>query len=594
MEYQRFIIQNYRAIDGPLEINFGKNSLIPIIGVNECGKTTILSAIFAFDFTNDTLNSGRHLKDTRNLYGTSPGIPRISSEITLETSNFVTALNFIESELKPKAKLADGSDQEAEQDSKTSEAAAKLWGEIKPIIEKYYRKRRQFPKRLIIERDLSTKQYGFNVPGFDDARLNALIGKQLVRRLPYILFFDDFRDSVDETIEIVGDESKASGWLSILNQLFKQTDENFSVFNVPEMESRQRKSVLAKVKRHLNETLTKEWQNFRLDESDALEILIEFEQLPPAKDGTRKSFLKLEIIETDLKGDEHYFFIRDRSKGFFWFFNFVMKLEFNPKVLSDQSPTVYLLDEPGSYLHASAQAKLCRKLRQLSTNNRVVYCTHSHYLLDPEVIPFSSIKVAEKSGMGAIQLVSIHEHKGNITERRSAFQPVIDALQIKPIMIDLSQQRTLIVEGIYDYYALELFRQGRSLGILPSIGADSIPFYISLLIAWRVPYAALWDNDESGRKAKAKAETLFGEAEAKNKFFLLPRKNGNTGNRILQNLFEGDDLVMVRESLNLPKETSFEKTIAALYFAPEKVQILTKFSERSRNNFAELFAAIGF
>ena len=69
------------------------------------------------------------------------------------------------------------------------------------------------------------------------------------------------------------------------------------------------------------------------------------------------------MIEKDAKGDDHYFFVMDRSKGFYWFFNFVMKLEFNPKVVENSDvDAIYLLDEPGSYLHATAQSKLAAKV----------------------------------------------------------------------------------------------------------------------------------------------------------------------------------------------------------------------------------------
>jgi hypothetical protein len=40
--------------------------------------------------------------------------------------------------------------------------------------------------------------------------------------------------------------------------------------------------------------------------------------------------LKLDVVEKDASGEEHFFFVRDRSKGFYWFFNFVMKLERGP------------------------------------------------------------------------------------------------------------------------------------------------------------------------------------------------------------------------------------------------------------------------
>ena len=69
MKYRKFIIENYRAIVKPLEIDVSKG-IIPLVGVNECGKTTILQALFCFDCNNDKINEGRHLKNIMNLYET--------------------------------------------------------------------------------------------------------------------------------------------------------------------------------------------------------------------------------------------------------------------------------------------------------------------------------------------------------------------------------------------------------------------------------------------------------------------------------------------------------------------------------------------
>lgn len=555
MEYKRFWISNYRAIAEPVEIDVAGSRLIPIIGVNECGKTTILSGIFAFDSYNDSLNSGRHLEDTHNLYRTDKSVPVISAEIALGPEDFTATLDEVAS-----VELA---------------SAAKA----------YRRRRKDFPQSLTIHRDLNAKTYTFAAAGFNNEELNKALAIEFVRRMPYILYFDDFRDSIDETIMIEGDEDSAEGWLSIVQQLFQQTDSSLSVFELENEEERRRDSILAKVQRRLNQTLTKEWQTFRLDDTEALNISIKFVK------NSSGSQIKLGIIETDVNGDEHYFFIRDRSKGFFWFFNFVMKLEFNPKVLKNKAATVYLLDEPGSYLHASAQTRLCRKLQQLSLTNRVIYCTHSHYLLDPEVIPLSAIKVAEKLGTGSIQLTSIHEHKGNITEKRSAFQPVIDALQVKPIMLDVGTQCAIIVEGIYDFYALELFRGGRNVSIIPSVGADSVRFYISLCIAWHVTYKALWDNDGVGRNEKKRSAETFGALEATGRFFTLPSPKGK--NRILQDLFAGQDLAQIREKLGLAKTASFEKTIAALHFSPDRSRLTGTLSNGTRGNFDDVYKHIG-
>ena len=68
MKYSNFIIRNYRAIKGPLNVNVKDRRLIPIVGINECGKTTILQAIYCFDYTNDKEYKGRHLENIKNLY----------------------------------------------------------------------------------------------------------------------------------------------------------------------------------------------------------------------------------------------------------------------------------------------------------------------------------------------------------------------------------------------------------------------------------------------------------------------------------------------------------------------------------------------
>ena len=565
MRFTSFTIKNYRAITGPLVIDLSKKSLLPIIGTNESGKTTILRAIFAFDSYNDKFNDGLHLSNTSNLYLTSSSPALVEAQIEMTDADEIQ---------KMVQEMLD----------ELGEANEPL----KVVLGKLLRMRNRLPSKMTIQRNLKTLRYTVLTPPFNQKELADVFPAKILSQTPFILFFDDFRDKIEEKIVIdPKKKSERAGWLAILEQLFQRTDQNLSVFDLPSMEVRQRKSVLAKIKRHLNKTLTEEWQNFRLDDREALEISIDLQKEVLANN-VESHHLTLNVVERDTNGDEHYFFISDRSKGFFWFFNFVMKLEFNPKIISaDDRNTIYLLDEPGSYLHAFAQSKLCNKLRSLSESNRVIYCTHSHYLLNPEIIPLSSIHVADKDGN--VTLVSIHGYKGNILERRSAFQPVLDALQIKPFLLDLSHSRTIIVEGIFDYYAMEIFRQNRPIGILPSVGADSIKYYVSLMIAWQISFRALWDNDDAGRKAKRNTEDLFGSEIAEKSFFLLPASQGTK--RIMQNLFDPHDLKLFREELGIP-ESSFEKTIAALFFSPQKGELVAKISQKTRANFEELFRSL--
>lgn len=53
VRYLEFSIERYRSIDDPITINIDKHPFLPIVGLNESGKTTILEAIFAVDHAND-------------------------------------------------------------------------------------------------------------------------------------------------------------------------------------------------------------------------------------------------------------------------------------------------------------------------------------------------------------------------------------------------------------------------------------------------------------------------------------------------------------------------------------------------------------
>ena len=97
MRYLSFEISNYRAIKR-LTVNLDMK-LLPIVGVNECGKTTILQAIYAFDHNNDAEYEGRHLKSIKNLYDTVDLESSVSSTILVRTKNIVEVLNLLVSQV---------------------------------------------------------------------------------------------------------------------------------------------------------------------------------------------------------------------------------------------------------------------------------------------------------------------------------------------------------------------------------------------------------------------------------------------------------------------------------------------------------------
>ncbi|HKJ82117.1 MAG TPA: AAA family ATPase [Ignavibacteriaceae bacterium] len=589
MKYKRFIIENYKGITNAIEIDVEKSTLIPLIGINECGKTTILNAIFAFDFMNDWQNETYgQLNDVINLY-------KITNDDCLITAIIELNKKDLKKSLKTGLQMTDANADEKLKD----------FDNIKDF-------------EIMISRELKytdgTLESAYYISpeiAFRSQSYENKLCENIIERMPYILYFDDFRELFPDEIEITS-ENQNIGWLPIIQELFLQTDEQFSVYELKNIEERRRKSILSQVKRKLNNTLTSQWSNFRLENKEALEIDINFTTekkkitvnktfkqqdgthvVKPTEQEVDKHLLKFDIIERDSNGNEHFFYVKNRSKGFFWFFNFVMKLEFNPDKSGDLDNALYLLDEPGSYLHPYAQTKLCKKLKELSKDNVVIYCTHSHYLLNPDTIPLNRIQIVNKNDSGDISLKPYYQVKG---ARRNtldtAFRTINEALFIKPFDLDINYKSVLIVEGIYDYYAFTLFKGDRNIGILPGRGADTLVNFISTMIGFDVDFKVLWDNDPSGILGYEKAIKYFGTELSKEHFYLLPPTDGRK--TILQDLFNPEDIVLISNELQLARETPFEKKITSLFFSDNKDKILKRFSLKTKNNFSSVYNMIGF
>jgi 5S rRNA maturation endonuclease (ribonuclease M5) len=299
----------------------------------------------------------------------------------------------------------------------------------------------------------------------------------------------------------------------------------------------------------------------------------------------KNHILRIEVIEK-IKDMDCYFDVIDRSKGFLWFYNFVMKLEFNPKVLgSVASKTVYLLDEPGSYLHQSAQEELCKKLVSISKNyGSVIYCTHSHKLLNPNLIPLNSIYIVEKDTKKKIKATPLPKIQTKV-ENTNAFQPVLEALQTPAFESSIVNEKVIVVEGIYDKYAVELMvKLDNSIFILPGTSADSIIKNIQYLNGFNKTYIAIWDNDDEGEKSYKRATKFFGEIESE-KFDLLPLIG--TKKRRMEEMFSKKDLDLFRTKLGLNSSANYESIISTLFYSDKKTRqkILASTSKETNNNF---------
>lgn len=589
MKYRKFIIHGYRGIGERTEIDISRDSLIPIIGKNESGKTTILEAIFSFDYINDSEGEGRHLKNIENLYSADDTPIQIDAEV--EISKSYSWEDFFKEDLQNYRELY-GEDYEdaSSVDLKTIDLNV-VDSENNGIYRygnwEYVRAYQIFINHdlnvIKLTRNLKTKKYDFLILSSELPKsIVDSICQRIIKQLPYILYFDDFRDRLPDKIYIVENEDHDlySPWIVYFKELFKQTKDIYDIFKMPSIDERRRKSIIKQVEKELNQKLVEDWSQYQFEKTENIQVQIDYESHEPP-------FLKFGIEEKILVNDsiyESYFQISDRSKGFYWYMNFMIKLHYNPKKRNnDDRDTIYLLDEPGSYLHTYALGKLAEQLRKIAEKNKVIYCTHSHNLLNPEVIPINSIRLSEKKD-GKISLKRI-DHKSIFrTSKNSPYQPIFDALEVRPPMMEFSQDKIVLVEGIYDFYCFNMFSKGE-LSFFPCVSASSILNQIPYMIFLGKSYIALWDNDSEGRERLKRATSLFGEHEARK--FMTLKTFGESTSTTLEDLFAMDELKNYTKSETINKEY-LKRIILDIYYSEDRKKLLNKHFPITSKNFQDI------
>ncbi|MEM7606630.1 MAG: hypothetical protein AAF411_14830, partial [Myxococcota bacterium] len=325
MKYLRFTVRNYKAIRGPLVVNLERFPLLPLIGLNESGKTSVLEAALAFDSYSDEQNNGRHLKDLLDL--TDPGSneePQVTAELEVPTDQLISHIHKLRGAAEAKSQTS-----EAEELATLAQHVADTQVD-----------------RVEVARTLSSDgDHSYHFPAWTE-RLSIAnhedLAEEIVSTLPHVLFFDDFRARRDHVIPLVADEESRE-WTKIIQQLFNKAGCGVKLEELPN-DPRTRDTLLGRAEAFLNQRIADEWAAFHLEKGPEGQIRLRLRYI----DQPRPS-IRIDVVEQTERGSV-VFNISDRSKGFFWFFNFVMKLEFNPKAVGTASQrAVFLLDEPGSF-----------------------------------------------------------------------------------------------------------------------------------------------------------------------------------------------------------------------------------------------------
>ena len=206
--------------------------------------------------------------------------------------------------------------------------------------------------------------------------------------------------------------------------------------------------------------------------------------------------------------------LKNRSKGFLWFFSFLVWFS---KIQGDKdSQYILLLDEPGLSLHASAQNDLLRFIEEkLAPEYQVIYTTHSPFMIDPlKLNEVRTVYDTRNANTGSIVSDALEERDSD------TLFPLQAALGYTIAQNLYISSKNLLVEGISDLVYISHFssilkdlgREGllEDVTIVPVGGADKIATFISLMRGNQLDSVCLLDTF-TDQKAQSRLKRLTEE-----------------------------------------------------------------------------------
>lgn len=189
-----------------------------------------------------------------------------------------------------------------------------------------------------------------------------------------------------------------------------------------------------------------------------------------------------------------------RSKGFIWFFSFLVWFDSIKQQIGTDQDLILLLDEPGLSLHALAQDDLLRYIDELAKRHQVVYSTHSPFMVRSDRL--HQVRVVEdRDTLGTVVSSNVTD-----SDEKTLF-PLQAALGYSIAQNLFIAKRNLLVEGPSDllylrYFSELLASEGRNglsdeIVIVPTGGLDKVATFVALLGANQLELVVVHDWSRS-------------------------------------------------------------------------------------------------
>ncbi|HYD35158.1 MAG TPA: AAA family ATPase [Vitreimonas sp.] len=265
-----------------------------------------------------------------------------------------------------------------------------------------------------------------------------------------------------------------------------------------------------------------------------------------------------EQLMFQIREDESYYPPEIRSQGKRWHLAFYIRITARSK---EEKDNILLIDEPGLFLHASAQRDILNKLEDTSKKKKIIFTTHSPYLIDTDKL--HRIRLVQRAEIPklieAVQISEItddlkkyYEEKKHKKDDRIYYQlktkvdeltedeqeklrrilytigynigthieskihkvadketltPLLTAigLELTSGVVNLDKKSNIVCEGPSDVYYLNSFKLLTGKFILNFIfggGSGNMPFVGTILNGWGCNVLYLYDNDKGKKDAE--------------------------------------------------------------------------------------------
>lgn len=624
MRFTKFHIENYKGIDEvdvDLDAYDGGN-ILTLVGLNESGKTTVLDGIYFFQ--RDDLPEDKRFKlipkkhgynfsgdisvaatlqldddDEKKVreYAQSQAYFRVNDkyrirEVTITKRYHFKGATYTGSGFDYKFKLVGqatrGNNKQFQtllsSDKKHEKIGQYMHAKLCPTMIYYQNFLFDFPLKINLER------YEKELKGQDTYR-------QVVQ---------DILHSIDSTLNIND---------NILSKLKNGTDESRSALN--HTINLMGNVITQEIVKSWGDIFDDDWQGKSIvvvTGSENVEEEVVVTKGQPAAPGVPAIPDKKEVrtrtihnMQFKLKDGTHEFEIAERSLGFKWFFAFLLFTKFRLSRMTDPGETLFLLDEPASNLHSTAQQKLTKVFENLTDQKnpaKLIFSTHSHHLVRSEWLETASIvrnMAIDYEGSGLadtkntnINLTSYKKFVAAHPKQTSYFQPILDSLDYKPSELEMVPS-IVIVEGKHDFYTIKYMREimgcGTDINIYPGNGCGGNDRAIRLYEAWGRKYIVMLDSDPAGERAIEKYEREVGEF-VKDKIYGLKDVSNTYRGMETEALFTGADQLKIIHTLD-PRIKSFSKAkfneaIKNLLFQKKKIEL----SKTTTNRFDKVISFI--